>query len=120
MSVSELLNQQESIMSKEHDLSKMHTPSAIVISAVDEEYYQLYPLIYEYKYYIINTYGISKWASLMQKKAFSELFNNVILIYGNLIFQDLVKLTARNFNIEISEIVRDFSDYLRSINYPLQ
>lgn len=117
MAVRELINEQEQIMSKELDLLKMNKPSGIVISTVDEEYYQLYPLIDNYKYYIINKYGISEWDSFMEKKEFSELFNNVILIHGNLIFQPIVKLTSKYFNIQINEILHDFSNYLRSIDF---
>ncbi|OLS20500.1 MAG: hypothetical protein HeimC2_36980 [Candidatus Heimdallarchaeota archaeon LC_2] len=112
MAVRELSNLQGSSMSTEHGLLKMNEPIGTVISTIDEENYQRYPLIYNYKYYIIQTYGISKWESLLEKKQFSRFFNHWIGTYGEAIFQGIINLTAEFFNIQIGEILHDFGEYL--------
>ena len=112
MAVRELLNNQGSSMSTEQCLVKMKKPIGTVISTIDEGNYQRYPLVYNYKYYIIHTYGISEWESLLEGKKFSRFFNDWIGTYGDAILQGIINLTAEFFEIQLGEILYDFGQYL--------
>ena len=83
---------------------------------IDLQYYECNRLLFDFKFYIIRTFGSDMWNSLLDDNEFFKLYNNFGLTYGESIFYDILNILIDYLGMDPQNIIRYFTEFRRTID----
>ncbi len=64
--------------------------------------------------YCSHEFGSDTWSELMKIPEFSRMINHYRPIYGDSVFQALADSVSEVYNIEIIDLLKDFSNFINT------
>ncbi|OLS20524.1 MAG: hypothetical protein HeimC2_36820 [Candidatus Heimdallarchaeota archaeon LC_2] len=85
------------------------------ISQLDQLYYENHRIIFNFKYYVIQSYGRDLWLDMLENKEFRNFFYTSTGTYGEAVFGALVDLFVAHLNTTTFNILLEFTNYTRTV-----
>lgn len=64
--------------------------------------------------YCSHEFGSDTWSKLMKISEFSKIINHYRPAYGDIVFSELADTVSEVQNIEVVDLLRDFSNFIRT------
>lgn len=96
---------------------KQEENNSIYNDDIDFQYFKKNRLLFDFKFYTIRTYGSETWKSLLENYEFYNLYTNIGLTYGEVVFYDIVNTLIDYLGANLKNIISYFTEFRKTIEF---
>ncbi|OLS28608.1 MAG: hypothetical protein HeimC2_05530 [Candidatus Heimdallarchaeota archaeon LC_2] len=97
--------------------NNIHEHNSLYNDGGDLQYFECNRLLFDFKVYIIRTFGYETWNSLLDNNEFYNLFTNLGLTFGESIFHDILNILIDYLSVDIKHIICFFTEFRKTIEF---